>query len=373
MTKGVNRRGALATIGGGIIASLSGCSSTGGSDGSSSSDSESGDSGGSTTGSSDSDASGSVNIRFASGYPAGDDSYPTGLNIIKDKLESKSDGDISVQVYPDSEQGSDQELIQKVQTGSLQMGHASLNNIAPYVQKLNVKNLPLLIPTIEAGDKLLESDTWANIMHSEFRNSEFEPMTSYMFDFRHLGVNAGVAEGGIKAPSDAKGVQIRVAGSEIVANSFSEAGASPTNIAWSEAPSAMKEGVFDAIHISRLAHCSYNFGEIEEYVTNPNIANTIHGMVMNKSFYDGLDQTYQEIIQETYDEHYTEMISMRDAALADAEKCIEDQGATFTELSDSQRQKWIDQVGYTNGMWDESISNFGVTRETVNKIASVAQ
>lgn len=367
MSKSVNRRKALATIGGGIVASLSGCAGAGGGG------SSGGDSSGGTTGSADSDSRDPVSIGFASGYPAGDDAYPTGLNIIKDKLESKSDGDISVQVYPQSEQGSDQELIQKVQTGSLQMGHASLNNVAPYVQKLNVKNLPLLIPSIEAGDKLLEDDIWSDMMHPEMREANLEPMTSYMFDFRHLGVIEGIAEGGVKLPTDAEGMKVRVAGSEIVAKSFSSAGANPVNIAWSEAPSAMKEGVYDGIHISRLAHCSYKFGEIEEYVTNPNIANTIHGMVMNKSFYDGLDQTYQEIIQETYDEHYTEIKSMRDAALNEAVSCIEDQGATFNELTDSQRQNWIDQVGYKNSTWDEYIEDFGVTRETVDKIASVTQ
>lgn len=371
------RRRLLKTTGAVPALGLAGCTSGGGSGGDgnggdgnggdgSGGDGSGGDGSGGDSGSNQ-DAS--VQIGFASGYPD-EENYPTGLNTFKEKVESKSDGDIAVTIYPDGQQGSDQELTQSVQTGAMQMGHASMNNVAQFVNALNVKNLPFFIPTAEDSRQLLTSDGWEERIYPEYRNSGFEPLGEWTFDFRHLLVNPGTTENGWMLPEHGDGVKIRVAGSEIEAQAFNEMGANTLNVAWTEAPSSMSEGVFDAIHVSRLAMCSYGFGEWTEYATNPNMLGVQFTYFMNKEFFDGLDQTHKDIIKQAATETHEEARTARDEALGRAEDCYADDGGELKKLSDSQRQNWIDAVGWENEMWDSYVENFGFTRDGLNELTS---
>lgn len=367
----VSRRSALKAAGIGFTAGLAGCAGQGGGGDQDQTETD-GSGGGTTTGTATSGgSSGPVNVSFASGYPAGNPNYPTGLLDFKKKLEES--GEFKVTLFPDAQQGSDQEVAQKVTTGSLQMGHISVSNLGPFVPRVNVKNLPLLTPTVEAGDRLLTSDPWKNMVRSQYRKKNLEPLLEWTFDFRHIGVNPGVTEKGVQTPSDFEDVKVRVAGSDITRKAFSSIGANPVGIAWAEAPSAMKEGVFDAIHISRLAHCSYKFAAFEEFVTNPNIASTMFTVFANLPWYNDLDKTQQEIIQEAAKAQRKENIKERNAALKQAEKCIEEQGANFINIGSSNRKKWVDAVGYKNSMWDSYIPKFNFTKKQVNTLAQAAR
>jgi TRAP-type C4-dicarboxylate transport system substrate-binding protein len=253
------------------------------------------------------------------------------------------------------------------------MGHASLNNTASYVSAMNLKNLPLLIQNTETARNLFQSDTWREYVDPSYREAKLEPIgNEYVLDFRHIGVNPDVTENGWRTPDQSEGIEIRVAGSTIVKRAFEEVGASTVNVAWTETPQSMQEGVFDAVHISRLAHCSYGFGEFEEYVTGPNIANAGHTLVMNKEYFDGLDKTYQEIIKEGGQTASQKERELRNSAMEDAISCIEEGGADYIELSSDERSQWADAVGYKKPLWDDMIEQFGFTREDVDALAEAA-
>lgn len=307
-----------------------------------------------------------ITINLASGYPD-EDMYPTMWNDFEKRLEEKSDGAITVKVFGNAQQGSDREIAQKVQTGSLQMGQITVNNLGPFIPELSVKNLPGLIPSIQKGNQLLNSQTWKDFAWPKARNSSFEPLFSWMFDFRHAGVNPGVVEEGIKTPEDMEGLKVRVA-SQTERISFEAIGADPIQVAWPEAPSAMKEGVFDVIHSSRLSHCSVGFSGFEAHVSNPNIAATAMTYFMNKPWFNGLDQTHKDIIKEAAAEQRKEAIKTQQEAVKSAEQCIKDNGANFIDLSNSTRQKWYDIVGWQEDIWNDYQKEFDITDEVAQKL-----
>ena len=71
----------------------------------------------------------------------------------------------------------------------------------------------------------------------------------------------GVA-GPVKTPADLAGLKFRVPGSEMLQQDYRMLGANPTPIAWGETPSAIKQGVADALDPSADALYVYGFGDI---------------------------------------------------------------------------------------------------------------
>lgn len=314
------------------------------------------------------DGDGALEITFGSGYPDTDD-YPTGVNTFEETVEEESDGDISVSTHLDGTQGDGQELMQSVQTGGINIGLESQANLSPLVDELNIKHLPYLFETRDDAVEFYEGEGWENNMHPHFRENQYEPLGSWLFDFRWLSVTPGATDDGWIHPEDGEGVDIRVAGADITAQAFDEMGANPVSIDWGETPSALQEGTAEGVHSSSLSHCDL-FRDIVEYVQNPNMANTAFSVVANLDWWEGLDETEQDIINEGMDAMMEENTGERQANAIDAAvDCINDgETAEVIELSDSERQEWVDLVGYQNEFWDEAIENHGMTREEVEEM-----
>lgn len=311
----------------------------------------------------------SVTVNFASPFAADDSSYPTGVAEFAQRIEEKSDGNISVNVFPNGQQGSQLETAQKVQAGSLHLAHLSVNNWSTFVPELNVKNLPFIVKTFDQADALLESEAWNDLTTDLVRDKNFEPLVEWMFEFRHLGERPGATENGWRTPSDGEGLKVRISGSQVAKRTFEELGASPQQMPGGEMVTAMKEGVIDAIHVSRFFHCS-SASQVEAYVTDPNMQGTFFTYYMNKSFFDSLDQANRDAVLEASEEQLQANKEARDSALEEANACIADNDTEVVELSDSERQQWVDQVGWENSIWDGTISEMGLTREDVENLTA---
>src|SRR3546814_18649111 len=79
-------------------------------------------------------------------------------------------------------------------------------------------------------------------------------------DLRH-----GV-EGPIKTPADLQGLKVRVPGSKILQQYYRLAGANPTPVAWGETPTAIKQGVADALDPAVEALYAFGFKDILSWV-----------------------------------------------------------------------------------------------------------
>jgi TRAP-type C4-dicarboxylate transport system substrate-binding protein len=72
--------------------------------------------------------------------------YPTVEAIVRmgKKLETATNGRISIQMYPSMQLGGEKEMIEQVQVGALQIARISVGAMGPVVDELNVFNMPFI-------------------------------------------------------------------------------------------------------------------------------------------------------------------------------------------------------------------------------------
>src|SRR3977135_2299835 len=72
--------------------------------------------------------------------------YPTVEAVVRmgKRLETASNGRISIQMYPSMQLGGEKEMIEQAQVGALQIARISVGPMGPLVPELNVFNLPFV-------------------------------------------------------------------------------------------------------------------------------------------------------------------------------------------------------------------------------------
>lgn len=70
-------------------------------------------------------------------------------------IEERTDGQIKVEVYPDSQLGSDREIIEHIQTGTVQMNAPFTGVLPTFVKEFEIFDLPFLFESRKKLIKLL--------------------------------------------------------------------------------------------------------------------------------------------------------------------------------------------------------------------------
>ena len=84
--------------------------------------------------------------------------YPTVEAVVRmgKKLETATNGRISIQMYPSMQLGGEKEMIEQAQVGALQIARISVGPMGPLVPELNVFNLPFMFRDDAHMEKVID-------------------------------------------------------------------------------------------------------------------------------------------------------------------------------------------------------------------------
>ena len=173
-------------------------------------------------------------------------SYPIMQLDFKENIQNMTRGQIYVKLAPGGQLGAGGALVQKVQQGTIQAAQHSLSNFAPFASAIDLINLPYFCGANQNFVNLVNSDTWRNTVHPLVEAKGFKPLWYTVIDPRVVALRKG-QDGPIKTPDDMAGLKFRVPGSKMLQQYYRAIGANPTPVAWGETPSAIKQGVADAL------------------------------------------------------------------------------------------------------------------------------
>ena len=109
----------------------------------------------------------------------------------------------------------------------------------------------------------MTSKAWNNEITPKVTAKGYKPMFYFTVDPRTVAVRKGFGRM-VKTPDDMRGVKMRVPSSKLLQQFYRLAGANPTVVAWGETPSALKQGVADALDPSVGALYTFGFIDIVE-------------------------------------------------------------------------------------------------------------
>ena len=298
-------------------------------------------------------------------------SYPIMQLDLKENIQNATSGKVYVKLAPGGQLGAGGALAQKVQSGTIQAAQHSLSNYAPFASTVDLINMPYLCGSNQRFTNLVHSDTWAKAVNPNVEAAGFKALFYVNIDPRVVAVRKGGA-GAVMTPGDLSGVKFRVPGSAMLQQYYRMVGANPTPVAWGETPSAIKQGVADALDPSVGALYVFGFKDILSHVTFTQAVPDSQVYSCNLEWFNSMPADVQDGIMEaaeiTRHQNLSKVPSARNYAMAELRKS----GVQFHSLSEDQLAEWQSVGGYQNAAWDSFKVELAGSMDTFAKLEEAA-
>jgi len=171
-----------------------------------------------------------------------DPSHPvhSAMVYMAERCKEISDGELSIEIYPSGQLGSEQQCVELLQIGSLAITKVSAAVMESFTEDFKVLGLPYVFRSKEHSFKVLDGDIGEELLLST------EPFWIRGLCFYDAGSRSFYTiDKPIHHPDDLQGLKIRVMKSMTAMEMVKAQGGSPTPISWGELYTALQSGVVD--------------------------------------------------------------------------------------------------------------------------------
>jgi len=233
-----------------------------------------------------------INMRLAH-YGAVAHASNTAALMFADAVEERTDGAIHIDVFPNNELGDPPSVLEQNVLGAIDMSLPTQGQLDKYNKKFAVVMTPFAYDSLEHAWAVLDGP-FMDWVAPELAEEGLVFLSNWEWGFRNLTNSVRP----INTPADVVGLRIRTPPEVQIAASMSALGAEVQQIAWTELPQALQQGVVDGQENPVSVIWSNNLYETQRY-----LAMTMHVYnsmvhVMSKDVYDSLTAEQQQIIRE---------------------------------------------------------------------------
>lgn len=181
----------------------------------------------------------------------------------KELVEDRTDGEISVQIYPYGTLGTSAQLTELVANGTLQFANASPGHLGSLVPEVNVFNLPYILSQNDEVNKkvLTNGETVYDILAPKLAAKGLHLITMYP-----EGDMVWTTNKEVRSPEDFSGFKMRTMTSPILTESYKAMGANPTPMPYGEVYGALQLRQIDGQVNPVFAIEEMKFYEVSDYM-----------------------------------------------------------------------------------------------------------
>lgn len=293
---------------------------------------------------------GEIVIKFS--HVTNTDRHPKGIaaSLLAERVNAEMDGVACMEVYPSSQLYNDDQVLEAMLQGDVQMAAPSLSKFEQFTRVFRIFDLPFMFTNIEAVDAFQASEAGEAMKESMVRRG------LRGLEFWHNGMKQMSANVPLVAPTDADGLKFRVQASDVLVAQMEAMGASPQPMAFSEVYGALQTGVVDGQENTWSNVYGQKFFEVQDGITETNHGVLDYMVVTSEEWWQGLDAPVRDqlstILSEVTATRNAESYAVNQAARA----AIIEAGGTIRELTPEQRQVWVDVM---RPVWDQFVGDVG--------------
>lgn len=223
---------------------------------------------------------------------ADNSSLDKGLDYFAKLVSDKSNGELKIQVFPNSSLGDNTAMMEQLQFGSLDMMAPSVAALSGFTPSTAIFDLPYLFKNEAAAEEVLDGPLGDTV------GKALEPQGFYLLgwmtqSWRHLTCNKEVTK-----PADVAGIKIRTMDSKYHMAHFNTLGASAIPMAMSELYTALQQGTIDAQENPYTNIVNSRFYEVQKYVVETGHIYDACPLIISTITWKRLDDNQKKIIQE---------------------------------------------------------------------------
>jgi C4-dicarboxylate-binding protein DctP len=254
-------------------------------------------------------------------------------------VDEKSNGRIKVEVIPNGGLYSDQEELEALKRGDVQMIAPATTKLRTVSPKFQVLDLPYAMPNHESIIEALNGDIGKTLLRS-IEKDNMRGLTFWTNGFKQITTN----DGPIKKPSDLKGQTLRIMPSPVLEKQFQLAGAKAVGLDFNETFKLLESGELNGEENTISNIYSKKFFDVQSHLTISNHGFLGYAVIMNEDFWKKLSKDEREILSESMKEttewNQTHSIKMNKEQMRLIEK---QSGIEINTLTDQERKIWSDQ------------------------------
>lgn len=211
----------------------------------------------------------------------------------KEEVDKALPGKYDVVVHHSAALGSETQVLQQLQLGTVQMSVCTTGPIEAFVPEIKALEMPFLFSSYEATDKVLDGPIGTDLL-KRFDKAGLVGMHFLDNGFRNL-TNSKHA---VKGPDDVKGMKIRTMESPTHLAIWRDIGANPTPMAW-PITTQLQQGVLDGQEnpISVISAAKLNEAG-QKYLTLTRHVYSALVFVGSKAFMDKLPAADRKVFME---------------------------------------------------------------------------
>ena len=270
---------------------------------------------------------------------------PKGKGSLKfqELAEKYTNGKVKVEVYPNSQLYKDNEELQALQLGSVQMLAPSLAKFGPLgVKEFEVFDLPYILPDKAALRKVTDGALGKKLL-GLLGSKGITGLAYWDNGFKDMSANKKLL-----LPADFRGLKMRIQSSKVLEAQMRALGAIPQVMAFSEVYQALQTGVVDGQENPASNMYTQKMHEVQKYTTLTNHGYIGYVVVVNKKFWDGLPADVRANLDKAMVEStkYANNISAQEneEALDDIKKSGKTQIIVPTAAEMAEMQKAMDPL-----------------------------
>jgi tripartite ATP-independent transporter DctP family solute receptor len=209
-------------------------------------------------------------------------------------VKTYTNGQVAVQVFPNSQLGSNREVFSSTRSGAVQMSITPYSILADVVPEMSIYIAGYLFQNFGQEQKILNNAKLGQKWKTELLNkSGLRILCTYLYGSRDLTT----ASTPVKSPADLKGLKIRAVPQPMSMAVIRGLGGTPTSIPIAGVFQALKQGVVDGQENPLPTINSQHFYEVQKYLMMTKHQLIVEPYIINENAWQSLDKNKQAAIQ----------------------------------------------------------------------------
>lgn len=242
-------------------------------------------------------------------------------------LEEKSGGNITVNIYPNSQLGSESDMLTSCQEGDLTFLVSGLHALVSTIPAGAIVDIPFLFDDAQQARTAFSAPEVRKLLNKDHEKVGLKLLLLADQGFRCLTTNKE-----IKSADDVEGLNIRTLTNPDQVAFWKMLGANPTPIDFSELYLSLQQGVIDSQENPYNIISDNKLYEVQKYFTNSNHVYHTVNLLMGTGTYDALPDVYKELVAEVCAEVEKLACQQADQTLDSFKQNLIDNGMTFIDF-----------------------------------------
>jgi len=280
-------------------------------------------------------------IKFGIDLPA-DHPSTTHVQAAGEQIKTATNGEVTVQVFPNNQLGDDTHMLSNLRVGAMQMMGIGDNILATLVPAAAIDNVGFAFKDGKTAWQALDGDVGA-LVRPEIDKAGLHTMERVWDEgFRQVTTSTKP----IQTPEDLHGFKIRVPPSPMNLSIFKDLGAAPVTMNVAELYTALQTRVVDGQENPLAVIETTKFYQVQKYCSMTNHMWVGYWMIMNAGFWKSLPTDHQKAVSDAFNNQALSQRTANEELDSSLESKLKSQGLVFNTPDTAPFREQLVKAGY---------------------------